>query len=102
MISQKINRSVFRTILKQDMPLVTWETSQESFAIRCSVIDEPIDEMVDEFFQVFDGETIQEVQKNINRALTASKHLLSYDKQDLIWFQRSLARMKSVRGAIKN
>jgi hypothetical protein len=102
MISQKINRPVFHTILKQDLPFVDWHMSQDSFAFNYQVNNEPLSSMVDEFFRVFDGETIQEVQKNINRALTASKHLLSYNKQDLIWFQRSLARMKSVRGAIKN
>lgn len=102
MISQKINRAVFYTILRQDLPFVTWAISQESYAFRCTVLHEPLSVMVDEFFQVFDGETIQEVQKNINLALTASKHLLTYDKQDLIWFQRSLARMKGVRGAFKD
>lgn len=102
MISQKINLPLFYEILRQELPWITWATSQESYAFRFSVLKEPISIMVEEFFKVFDAETVQGVQKNINQALTASKHLLSYDKQDLIWFQRSLSRMKRVRNAFKD
>lgn len=102
MISKTINRPVLYSILKQDHPILHWGTAEESFLLRSNILEEAIQMMADEFLQVFDGETVQEVQKNINQALTASKHLLSYDKQDLIWFQKSLARMKRVRGAFKD
>lgn len=105
MISKTINRPLFYNILRQDMPtLITWDMKidPDSFVFKCCVKGEPVAQMADEFLTIFDDETVSKVQKNINSALTASKHLLMYHKSDLVWFQRSLARMKSVRGAFKS
>lgn len=105
MISQRINRKLLHSMLKQDLPFfITWDMKidTDSHLFKCSVLHHPVDQFADEMLQVFDAETVALVQKNISAALTASKHLLMYDKQDLIWFQKTLARMKNARGAFKN
>lgn len=105
MISQTINRRLLANFLLQDTPyLITWDMKihPDSYLYRCCVQGEPVTPMVEEFLTVFDGETVKDVQKNINSALTCSKHFLMYHKQDLLWFQKSLARMKNARGAFKD
>lgn len=105
MISKRINRKLFHAMLLQDLPrAIFWDGpyQPDSHIFQCAQFDKPVTPMVDEFLQVFDAETLAEVQKNVSLALTASKHLLMYDKQDLIWFQKTLARMKNARGAFKD
>lgn len=112
MISQRINRPLFYSFLLQDLSMMAFaieyglqpklSPSPDSFVFKCWCLNEPVSPMADDFLTVFDGETVKEVMKNVNSALTCSKHFLMYDKQDLIWFQKSLARMKNARGAFKD
>lgn len=109
MISQHINYQVLCKLM-QDHFCEHYSTLyssdpdeiEQSVMYRWNVWCEPIRPFVDEIIQIVDAETLPEVQKNINQMLTASKHLLKWHKQDIIWFQHSLSRMKSVRGAFKN
>src|SRR3546814_6666170 len=48
--------------------------STDSYVFKCWCMDEPVSPMADDFLTVFDGETVKEVMKNINSALTCSKH----------------------------
>ena len=58
--------------------------------------------LIDQYFDWFEGDTIKEIQRNINDMLTTSKHLLPFGKQELIWFQQALGKLPSVRGAIRD
>lgn len=105
MISQRINRPLLANTMLQMLDQVYFSSKQimhdsDSFIFKCYVYLEPAP--CDEFLELFDAETISEMQKNINRMLTASKHLLNYNKQDIIWFQKALSRIKNARGAFKN
>lgn len=105
MISQTINRKLLYSMMKQDLPpFIAWDDKidHDSYRFKCYTNLHPVNVPADEFLQVFDGETLAEVQRNISLALTVSKHLLMYDKQDLIWFQKTLARMKNARGAFRD
>ncbi len=103
MISQRINRKVLTHLMVSEFnsPWNVHPCRGTPIADLLSNND-TIDHITDQMLIDFDGETVQEVQKNVNYALTVSRHILTYDKQDLIWFQQTLGKMKGIRGAFKN
>ncbi len=98
MIKDRINKQVLASLMAQDRGLFEWENNCKLDII----FTEELYELIDEFLAMLDGDTIPEMQRQISVILTTSKHLLPFSKHQLIWFQRSLGRLKSVRSGIKN
>lgn len=96
MISEKINRKVLQSLLEQNWNRFNdWYWSADDY-------DQNIAELIEERLTMFDGETIKDMQRNINAVLATSKHLLPFDKREIEWFQYCIGRLRHVRGGIKN
>lgn len=96
MMSQKINRKVLRTLLEQTWGQFNdWYWDEDDY-------EQNITELIEERLTMFDGETIKDMQRNINTVLATSKHLLPFDKREIEWFQYCIGRLRRVRGGIKN
>lgn len=97
MIKDRINKKVLKNLMYQEMNTMVWNHNYVDLPAS-----EELDQIIDKYLTMVDGETIQELQKQLGIILTTSKHLLPFDKRELIWFQQSLGRLKSVRSGIKN
>lgn len=97
MIKDRINKKVLKALMYQDMGTMAWQHNYVELAAN-----EEIDDIIDKFLSMVDGETIPDIQRQLGVILTTSKHLLPFDKRQLLWFQQSLGRLKSVRSGIKN
>ena len=106
MMKEKINLKVLKHIMINNVCFYLSAVRSDSDSLLFDAYmfrdSDAVDRAIEKFFDMFDDESIKDIMKNINKALTASKHLLTHSKQDIIWFQHSLSSLKYVRGSIRS